>query len=107
MSINKIDKTRSQHSPKLYIIGYLASLILSAISFLLALNTGMHVGLLVVILTVLAGLQIVVQLFFFMHITESDGPPYHAVLLVLGLIFTFAIALMSVWIMAFGTNVSY
>ncbi len=106
--MNGTVQSRSErHSPKLYIIGYAASLVLTAISFVLALTHSMHVGPLVVLLTVLAGLQIIVQLFFFMHVTESEGPPYHVVLLTLGLIFTFAVALMSVWIMAFGTNVSY
>lgn len=90
-----------KHSATKYIIGYLSSLILTAIAFLLALTHSMRVGPLVVLLTVLAGLQIVVQLYFFMHITESDGPPYHAVFLLIGLMFTFAIALMSVWIMGF------
>lgn len=96
-----------KHRPTMYIVGYLLSLILTAIAFVLALTHSMHVGPLIVLLTILGGLQIVVQLFFFMHITESDGPAYHAVFLTLGLIFTFAIALMSVWIMAFGMNVSY
>lgn len=101
------DGTSPKHSAKLYIVGYLASLVLTAISFTLALTHHMHVGPLVMVLMVLAGMQIIVQLFFFMHATEGDGPPYHLVFLVLGLIFTFAVALMSVWIMAFGTNVSY
>src|SRR5579875_3852737 len=90
-----------KHRATQYIIGYLSSLILTAIAFTLALTHSMRVGPLVVLLTILAGLQIVVQLYFFMHITEGDGPPFHALFLILGLIFTFAIALMSVWIMGF------
>ncbi|MCL6442329.1 MAG: cytochrome C oxidase subunit IV family protein [Alicyclobacillus sp.] len=90
-----------KHKSTQYIIGYLSSLILTAIAFTLALTHTMRVGPLVVLLTILAAFQIVVQLYFFMHITEGDGPPYHAVFLVLGLLFTFAIALMSVWIMGF------
>ncbi|MDQ0191050.1 cytochrome C oxidase subunit IV family protein [Alicyclobacillus cycloheptanicus] len=90
-----------KHKATQYIIGYLSSLILTAIAFTLALTHSMRVGPLVVLLTILAGLQVVVQLYFFMHITEGDGPPYHAVFLVLGLLFTFAIALMSIWIMGF------
>ncbi|WDL98294.1 cytochrome o ubiquinol oxidase subunit IV [Alicyclobacillus sp. ALC3] len=92
-----------QHSATKYIVGYLSSLVLTAIAFLLALTHSMRVGPLVVVLTVLAGMQIVVQLFFFMHVTEGDGPPWHSVFLLLGLIFTFAIALMSIWIMGFPT----
>ncbi len=87
--------------PVKYIIGYLASLALTAISFTLALTHSMHPKPLIVVLTLFAGLQIIVQLFFFMHVTEGDGPPYHSVFLALGLLFTFAIAIMSVWIMGF------
>ncbi|KRW90719.1 cytochrome C oxidase subunit IV [Alicyclobacillus tengchongensis] len=90
-----------KHKATQYIVGYLRSLILTAVAFGPALTHTMRVGPLIVVLTILAGLQIVVQLYFFMHITEGDGPPFHALFLVLGLIFTFAIALMSVWIMGF------
>lgn len=90
-----------KHTATKYVIGYLSSLVLTALAFTLALTHSMRVGPLVVVLTILAGLQIFVQLYFFMHVTEGDGPPYHSVFLLIGLIFTFAIALMSVWIMGF------
>lgn len=90
-----------KHSATKYVVGYLSSLILTAIAFLLALTSSMRVGPLVVVLMILAAFQIVVQLYFFMHVTEGDGPPFHSVFLVLGLIFTFAIALMSIWVMSF------
>lgn len=91
-----------KHKATKYIVGYASSLVLTAIAFLLALvKHTLPVGPLVVVLTVLAALQIVVQLYFFMHVTEGDGPPFHSVFLILGLLFTFAIALMSVWIMSF------
>jgi cytochrome o ubiquinol oxidase operon protein cyoD len=90
-----------KHSARLYIIGYLCSLVLTAAAFALALTRTVNLGPLLVVLIVLAALQIGVQLFFFMHVTEGDGPPFHSAALLLGLIFTFAIALMSVWIMGF------
>ncbi len=98
--------SHGHHSPRLYIIGYISSIVLTAIAFGLALSHTMHFGPLLVVLMILAGLQIIVQLFFFMHVTESDGPPYHSIALVLGLFFTFAVAIMSVWIMSFGSQVS-
>ena len=90
-----------KHSSGKYIVGYFLSLVLTAIAFALALTHSMRVGHLLVVLVILAGFQIVVQLQFFMHVTEGDGPPFHSAALLLGLIFTFAIALMSVWIMGF------
>lgn len=90
-----------KHSATKYIIGYLASLVLTAIAFSLALTHAAAVPTLMLILIILAGMQIIVQLYFFMHVTEGDGPPFHAAALILGLVFTFAIVFMSVWIMGF------
>lgn len=92
----------NKHGAGKYVVGYLSSIALTAIAFGIALTRAMHSGPLLLVLIMLAGLQIIVQLFFFMHVTEGDGPPYHSVALILGLFFTFAIALMSVWIMGFG-----
>lgn len=89
-----------------YIVGYILSLVLTAIAFVLALASHMPIAPLIVILVILAGFQIFVQLYFFMHITEGDGLPYHSAALILGLIFTFAIALLSIWIMGFHSQVS-
>ncbi|QQE77804.1 cytochrome o ubiquinol/quinol oxidase subunit IV [Alicyclobacillus sp. SO9] len=97
---------RHKHKSGKYIVGYLLSLVLTGISFSLALTHSMSFQPLIVVLVILAAFQIVVQLFFFMHVTESDGPAYHAMGLVLGLFFTFAIAFMSVWIMGFNSIVS-
>ncbi|MBX5436433.1 MAG: cytochrome C oxidase subunit IV family protein [Alicyclobacillaceae bacterium] len=95
-----------RHSPAMYIVGYVLSLVLTAVAFWLALTHAMAIGPLMWVLMILAGLQIIVQLYFFMHVTEGDGPPFHSVALVLGLIFTFAIALMSIWIMSFHSMVA-
>lgn len=94
--------TNHKHSATQYIIGYLASLVLTAIAFILALTHSMSFSPLLVVMMILAALQILVQLFFFMHITESEGPPYHAIALGLGLAITFTIALLSIWILGFG-----
>lgn len=104
MSANNHDTStvrRQNHSLVKYIVGYFASLLLTAGAFGLALTRAMHLGPLLMVLMTLAGMQIIVQLYFFMHVTEGDGPPFHSAALLLGLIFTFAIALMSVWIMGF------
>lgn len=85
-----------------YVLGYLASLVLTAIAFGLALTRAMHPGPLLLVLLFLAGLQVIVQLHFFMHVTEVEGPPFHLAVLLPAVIFTFAIALMSIWIMGFG-----
>lgn len=109
MSANETHATsvpHTKHSPTPYIVGYILSLVLTAIAFGLALTHSMTMGPLMWVLMLLAAMQIVVQLFFFMHITEGDGPPYHSIALLLGLFFTFAVALMSIWIMGFSSQVA-
>lgn len=96
------EAVHAKHSAKQYIVGYILSLVLTAIAFVLALGHGMSFKPLIIILMILAAFQILVQLFFFMHINESDGPPYHAIGLGLALLFAFAFAFMSIWIMSFG-----
>lgn len=104
--VNQAHGRAPRHKPGMYVVGYFLSLVLTAISFVLALTHAMNLAPLMVVMTILAGFQIVVQLFFFMHVTEGDGPPYHSLALILGLVFTFAIALMSIWIMGFNSQVS-
>lgn len=89
-------------SARTYVAGYALSLVLTAAAFLLALTRAMPAHWLLPALVGLGSLQIVVQLFFFMHVTEADGPPFHLAVLVPALVFTFAIAIMSIWIMSFG-----
>lgn len=93
------------HSVRSYVAGYVASLVLTAAAFGLALTRSLAYGPLLLILLGLAGLQILVQLFFFMHVTEGERPAWHVASLTLALIFTFSIALMSIWIMSFGAEV--
>lgn len=109
MSLNQVNLSAGahrKHKAGKYVLGYVLSLVLTAVAFTLALNHAMKFQPLLVVLMILAAFQIIVQLFFFMHVTEGDGPPFHAALLILGMIFTFAIALMSIWIMGFGSQVS-
>lgn len=104
---NEQHRAKKKHGAAPYVFGYLSSLVLTAIAFILALVLHVTIGRLLIVITLLAALQIFVQLYFFMHVTESDGPLYHTAFLVLGLIFTFAIALMSVWVMGFSGAMTY
>lgn len=96
------DSHERRHSIRPYIVGYAASLVLTAIAFALALTHSLKYGPLLLILLGLAGLQIIVQLFFFMHVTEGERPAWHVAALVLALFFAFSFAFMSIWIMSFG-----
>ena len=57
-------------------------------------------------IVLLAVVQIFVQLFMFMHITESYGPAYHTLMLMIGFFFVIAIVGGSIWVMSFNAQVS-
>ena len=99
-------KSGSHDSPKMYIIGYILSVVLTIIPLVLVLNHGMSALPLIIVILLAATLQIFVQLFFFMHVTEGEGPSYHGMALVLGAIFAITIIAGSIWIMSFNSAVA-
>lgn len=60
---------------------------------------------LVVSILLAAVLQFVIQLFFFMHIRDGEGPRYNVMALILGLVFVFTIVAGAMWIMSFNSQV--
>jgi len=93
--------------PWLHVVGYVLSLILTVLAFLAVLHHWLTGNPLVTVIMVLAVLQIVVQLFFFMHFTEGHGPKYHILALGFALLFTVAFVGGSIWIMSFGDTQAY
>lgn len=93
-----------QHGLTLPIIGYVLSVALTLIALWAVMNHVLgNAGLITLILS-LAVVQIFIQLFGFMHVTESRGHPWHAWMLGLGFIFVIAIVAGSIWIMTFGAE---
>ncbi|ASS65261.1 MULTISPECIES: cytochrome o ubiquinol oxidase subunit IV [unclassified Paenibacillus] len=92
-------------SLKSYTIGFIISIVLTVIPMLVVFNGLMsRTGTLLVIL-VTAILQLLVQLFFFMHINEGEKPRYNVMALVLGFVIVITIVAGSVWIMSFNSVV--
>lgn len=95
-----------QHgSIKAYIIGFVLSIILTIIPLFMVLNHMMSKTALVVSILTAAVLQFVIQLFFFMHIRDGEGPRYNVMALVLGIVFVVTIVYGAVWIMSFNSQV--
>ncbi|MDQ0201118.1 cytochrome o ubiquinol oxidase subunit IV [Neobacillus ginsengisoli] len=95
-----------QHgSIKAYVIGFVLSIILTIIPLVLALNHMMAKTALTISILIAATLQFVIQLFFFMHIREGEGPRYNAVALILGIVFVLTIVIGAIWIMEFNSVV--
>lgn len=89
--------------PWSHIIGYLLSLALTALAFEAVMHHAMKFGVLLFIILVLAMVQILVQLLFFMHVTERHGPRYHILAFAIAMFFVFVFVGSSLWIMTFST----
>ncbi|MBX6352387.1 MAG: cytochrome C oxidase subunit IV family protein [Thermoflavifilum sp.] len=99
--------SHSHASLKKYVLGYVASLVLTVIALWLVLTHGFSRQPLTLMILLLAALQVIVQLFLFMHVTEGDdGPPFHSVAVTMGFLFTLIFVLGSVWVMSFHSAVS-
>ncbi|PKR83699.1 cytochrome o ubiquinol oxidase subunit IV [Heyndrickxia camelliae] len=92
-------------SIKAYVIGFILSIILTIIPLVLVLNHMMAKSVLLPVILIAAVLQFVIQLFFFMHIRDGEGPRYNVMALVLGLIFVITIVVGAIWIMSFNSVV--
>jgi cytochrome aa3 quinol oxidase subunit IV len=91
--------------PWAHVIGYVGSILLTVLALWFTLNASLPQGGMITILLVLAVLQILIQLIFFMHITEKNGPAYHSMAIALGFLFTFAVVAGSIWVMTFNCQV--
>ncbi|HJV46840.1 MAG TPA: cytochrome o ubiquinol oxidase subunit IV [Bacillota bacterium] len=97
--------TEAHGSTKSYVIGFVLSIILTIIPLLLVVNHVLPVGPLVVTIMGMAVLQFLIQLFFFMHVREGEGPKYNVMALILGVIFVITIVGGSMWVMTFNSMV--
>lgn len=95
----------SHGSMKAYVIGFILSIILTIIPLMLVVNHVLPVGPLVVTIMGMAVLQFLIQLFFFMHVREGDGPKYNVMALALGVVFVITIVGGSMWVMTFNSMV--
>jgi cytochrome o ubiquinol oxidase subunit IV len=93
--------------PWSHVIGFVISIVLTLIALWLVQSRAHSPRWLLTVTLALAILQILVQLFFFMHITESHGPRWHAQMITIGFLFVLAIVAGSIWIMGFGGTGAY
>lgn len=89
-------------SLKSYVIGFVLSIVLTIIPLVMVMNNLFDKTTTVIWILVMAVLQFIVQLFFFMHIREGEKPRYNVQTLILGLVIVFTIIAGSIWIMMFS-----
>ncbi|MFC8684384.1 cytochrome o ubiquinol oxidase subunit IV [Brevibacillus porteri] len=92
----------SHGSMKEYVIGFILSIVLTIIPLVLVMNSILSKTGTMIAILVMAVLQFVVQLVFFMHIREGEKPRYNVQTLILGLVIVFTIVAGSLWIMLFN-----
>ncbi len=92
-------------SLKSYVIGFVLSIILTIIPLVLVMNHMLSRAALVITIMVMAVLQFLVQLFFFMHIREGEKPRYNVQALILGGVILFTIVAGSIWIITYNMEV--
>ncbi|MCD9022205.1 cytochrome o ubiquinol oxidase subunit IV [Cohnella silvisoli] len=96
------DSHEAHGSLKSYVIGFLMSLVLTAIPLIVVLNHLLEGKAATLLLLGSAVLQFVVQLVYFMHLKEEGKPRYNLMVLILGLFIVLTIVAGSIWIMTYN-----
>lgn len=99
---NHNSHAESHGSLKSYVIGFILSIVLTIIPLVLVMNPLFSKTGTIIAIMIMAVLQFVIQLFFFMHIREGEKPRWNVQTLVLGLVIVLTIVAGSIWIMAFN-----
>jgi cytochrome o ubiquinol oxidase subunit IV len=105
MAHNEATHSEGHGSPGAYIGGFILSIVLTLIPLWLVLGNVGSRRLQVTLIMIMALLQFLVQLFFFMHVRDSEKPRYNVLALILGAVFVFTIVAGSAWIMTFNSQV--
>lgn len=82
-----------------YLIGFIASLLLTGASFLIVANNLLSSALLPYILISLALIQAIVQLLFFLHLGKEAKPRWETLIFYFMVLVLLIIAIGSLWIM--------
>lgn len=86
-------------SLKAYVIGFSASIVLTAVSFLLVITKLFSGRLLIYALVFLALVQAIIQLRFFLHVGQEAKPRWETLVFYFMVLVLFIIALGSLWVM--------
>jgi cytochrome aa3-600 menaquinol oxidase subunit IV len=91
------------HSPKHHIIGFIWSLLLTFAALWVTLKAPIPVSLRLTIIVILAILQFIVQLVYFMHINEGSGKVFQIINLLYGIFVAVVTVVGSIWIMLYSS----
>lgn len=94
----------SQSRVLLYVIGFVLSIILTLVAYILVVNHVMSGAGLVAVIVGLAIIQLFVQLFFFLHLGEESKPRWNLMSLLFAAMVVIIVVFGSLWIM---NNLNY
>ncbi|MBD2871618.1 cytochrome o ubiquinol oxidase subunit IV [Paenibacillus arenilitoris] len=89
-------------SLKSYVIGFLFSIVLTIIPLVVVMNDLLSKTATIAVILVMAVLQFLVQLLFFMHIRDEEKPRFNLMALIFGLVILVTIVAGSIWIMTYN-----
>lgn len=92
--------------PWKHVIGLVISLVLTAIAFVLALATHQPPAVVITVIVALGVGQLLVQLYMFMHFTESDDKAWQVPTIFLAIFIAITIVGGSIWVVSFKAIVS-
>lgn len=98
-TLKEIQKSWPQ-TLKLYVIGFLSSMVLTFISFSLAVAKPFTNQILIPILVFLALTQAIVQLVFFMHLGQEEKPRWMSLVFYFMILVVLIVVLGSLWIIS-------
>ncbi|CAM3506559.1 cytochrome o ubiquinol oxidase subunit IV [Paenibacillus lupini] len=96
------DEHESHGSLKSYVIGFVLSIVLTILPIVVVMNDMMDKTPTIIFILIMAVLQFVIQLFFFMHLREDKKPRYNVMALIFGLVILVTIIAGSIWIMTYN-----
>jgi cytochrome aa3-600 menaquinol oxidase subunit IV len=87
--------------PWKHIIGFVLSLVLTFAALWVVLSSGLATKLIISIIVILAMLQAGLQLFLFMHLTESDSGKIQTINMAYAFFIAVVVVVGSIWVMWF------
>jgi cytochrome aa3-600 menaquinol oxidase subunit 4 len=87
--------------PWKHIIGFVLSLVLTFAALWVVLSSGLATKLIISIIVILALLQAGLQLFLFMHLTESDSGKIQTINMAYAFFIAVVVVVGSIWVMWF------
>ncbi|GLX71349.1 cytochrome o ubiquinol oxidase subunit IV [Paenibacillus glycanilyticus] len=97
------DEHESHGSLKSYVIGFVLSIVLTILPLVVVLNDMMDRTPTLIFIMIMAILQFLVQLFFFMHLREEKKPRFNVMALIFGVVILITIIAGSIWIMTYNS----